>query len=90
MGTPVDAVGPVIAVGGRLKRLRRGIRMRGHGWSDMRRTTVARERGGCRSRGSPGASLREISAHMRRDGSAAHVIVASGTVHIQRRKLTTR
>jgi hypothetical protein len=90
--TAADAVGPVITISRRLKRLRGGVArgVRRHRWSLVRRTAEARERRrrGCR-RGAR-AGLREIPPNMRRDRSVPHVVVASGTRHVQRWQVTGR
>jgi hypothetical protein len=89
VGASIDTVGAVIAGGRRLQRLRRRIGMRSHGWADVRGTAIAGERGRCRSRRSSRATLGEVTAHMRRDGTSTHVIVAGGSVHVQRGQFTT-
>lgn len=89
VGASVDAVGAMIAGSRRLQRLRWGIGMRGHRWANMGGTAIARKRGRCRSRGSSGAALGEIPAHVRRNGPSAHVVVASGSMHVQWGQFTT-
>jgi hypothetical protein len=90
--TPADAVGPVITISRRLKRLRRGVAggVRCHRWSLVWRTAEARERRrrGCRR--SARAGLREIPPNVRRDRAVPHVVVASGTRHVQRWEVTGR
>lgn len=85
-----DAVGSVIAVRGGLKRLWRTIRVRSHRGSSMRRAAKARKRWrGGRGR-SAGTALRKVTSNVRRDWPAAHVVIASRTMHRQWRKITTR
>lgn len=90
VGTAVHTVGAMITVGRGLKGLRGGIGMRSHRGPSVGRTAVAGQRRGSCGGGSPRAALGEISANMRRNGTGAHVVVASGAVHVQRRKLSTR
>lgn len=88
--TATDAVGSVVAVRRGLKRLWRTIRVRSHRRSSMRRAAKARKRwGGGRGR-STGTALRKVAANVRRDWPAAHVVIASRTMHRQWRKITTR
>jgi hypothetical protein len=87
--TTVHAIGTVITVGRRLKRLGWSVGMRGHG-PTVGRTAIAGQRRRGRSRGGPGAALGEIPTHVRRDRTAAHIVVASRAVHVQRRELTAR
>lgn len=84
-----DAVRSVVTVCRGLKRLWRTIRVRRHRRSSMRRAAKTRKRrGGGRGR-STGTALRKVAANVRRDWPAAHVVIASRTMHRQWRKITT-
>lgn len=90
VGASIHTVRAVIAVGRGLQRLGRGVGMRGHRGSNVGRTSVAGKRRRCRSRRSSRAALGEITTHVRGDRTGTHVVVAGRSVHVQRRKFTTR
>lgn len=84
-----NAIGPVVVVGGRLKRLRRTVprRMGSHRWTGVRSATITRQRWGRGGRGRPGTSLRETAANMGWNRSIRHVVV--GARHIQGREIAS-
>lgn len=84
-----NAIGPVVVIGGRLKRLRRTVsrRMGSHRGTGVRSATITGQRWGRGGRGSPGTGLRETAANMGRNRSVRHVVV--GARHIQRGKVAS-
>lgn len=90
MRASADTVRPVVIIRRRLQRLRGSIRVRRHGRTHVRRTSVTGERRRSRCRRSTGATLRKVASYMWWDWPITHVVITGRAMHVQRGKITAR